>query len=260
VPLVDDVNLDRLAALTLSLSGADLENLVNEAAPLTGRKDKLRVDMRTLLNARDKVMLGGKREMVISDDEKKLVAYHEAGHVTAASQLPHADPLEKVTIIPRGRALGATEQIPEENRHNMRESYLRDRIGVMLGGRVSEQLIFGELSSEAEWDLKQATELARRMVAHRGMSEKLGAVAFRRGEEHLFLGRELTQQRDFSEHTAQIIDHEVCTFIRDIERGITQLLEQHRIQLEALAEALLENETLEASDLQSIIDRASKAA
>ena len=260
VPLANDVNLDRLAALTVSLSGADLENLVNEAALLTGRKDKETVDMTALLNARDKIVLGGRLEMVIGDDEKKLVAYHEAGHAIAASRLPHADPLEKVTIIPRGRALGATEQIPEEDRHNMRESYLRDRIGVMLGGRVSEQLIFGELSSGAESDLKQATELARRMVAHWGMSEKLGAVAFRRGEEHLFLGRELTQQRDFSEYTAQIIDAEVCTLVRDIERDITQLLEQHRIQLEALAEALLENEILEAGDLHSIIDQASKAA
>jgi len=254
VPLNDDVDLDRLAALTVGFSGADLENLVNEAALLSGREDRVTVDMKSLLNARDKVVLGGKRELIIGDEEKKLVAYHEAGHVIAASFLSHTDPLDKVTIIPRGRALGATEQIPEEEHYNLRRSYVLDRIGVMLGGRVAEQLIFGEVSSGAEDDLKQATRLARHMVTHWGMSDKLGPVAFRRGEEHIFLGREMTQQHDFSEHTAQIIDVEICALLKGIEQDIAALLKQHRPQLESLAAALLKMETLEADDIQSIID------
>lgn len=254
VPLNDDVDLDRISALTVGFSGADLENLVNEAALLSGREDRETVDMESLLNARDKVVLGGKRELIIGDEEKKLVAYHEAGHVIAASFLAHADPLDKVTIIPRGQALGATEQIPEEEHYNLRRSYVLDRIGVMLGGRVAEQLIFGEVSSGAENDLKQATRLARHMVTHWGMSDKLGPVSFRRGEEHIFLGREMTQQHDFSEHTAQIIDDEICALLKDIEQDIAALLKQHRPQLESLAAALLKKETLEADDIQSIID------
>jgi len=193
VPLADDVDLERIAALTVGFSGADLENLVNEAALLCGRENRETVNMEALLNARDKVVLGSKRELIIGEEEKNLVAHHEAGHVLVACLLPCADPLDKVTIIPRGRSLGATEQIPEEEHYNLRQSYLHDRIGVMLGGRVAEKLVFGEVSSGAEEDLKQATRLARHMVTHWGMSEKLGPVAFRRGEEHIFLGREMTQ-------------------------------------------------------------------
>ena len=173
----------------------------------------------------------------------------------AASLLPNADPLDKVTIIPRGRALGATEQIPQEELHNLRKSYLHDRIGVMLGGRISEQLIFGEVSSGAEDDLKQATRLARHMVTHWGMSDKLGPVAFRRGEEHIFLGREMAQQRDFSEHTAEIIDDEICNLIKGIEAEVTKLLNEHRPLLETLAAALLEKEILEADDIKMIIEK-----
>ncbi len=253
VPLSEDADLDRIAALTVGFSGADLENLVNEAALLCGRENRETVNMESLLNARDKVVLGGKRELIISDEEKTLVAYHEAGHALVASQLPTADPLDKVSIIPRGRALGVTEQIPEEEHYNLRKTYLHDRIGVMLGGRAAEQMMFGEVSSGAEDDLKQATRLARHMVTHWGMSEKIGPVAFRRGEEHIFLGREMTQQRDFSEHTAQIIDDEIGSLLKGIEQEITTLLQQHRDQLESLAQALLEKETLEADEIQSIL-------
>ena len=252
VPLTDEVDLDRIAALTVGFSGADLENLVNEAALLSGRENRETVDMASLLNARDKVVLGGKRELIIGEEEKNLVAHHEAGHALVASLLPTADPLDKVTIIPRGRSLGATEQVPEEEHYNLQQSYVRDRIGVMLGGRVAEQLVFGEVSSGAEEDLKQATRLARHMVTHWGMSEKLGPVAFRRGEEHIFLGREMTQQRDYSEHTAQIIDDEISRLLKQIEQEVTSLLEQHRAQLETLASTLLEKETLEADEIQSI--------
>jgi cell division protease FtsH len=255
VPLADDVDLDRLAALTIGFSGADLENLINEAALLSGREDKENVNMAALLNARDKVVLGSKRELIVSAKEKRLIAHHEAGHALAASLLPNADPLDKVTIIPRGRALGVTEQIPTEEHYNLQQSYLHDRIGVMLGGRVSEQIIFGEVSSGAEDDLKQATLLARHMVTHWGMSEQLGPVAFHRGEEHIFLGREMAQQRDFSEHTAQIIDDEICNLIKDIEKEVMKLLKAHRQQLKNLADSLLEKETLEADDIQSIINK-----
>ena len=165
----------------MGLAGADLENLVNEAALLAARDDVREVTMAHFLSARDKAVLGGKRELIIGEDEKKLIAYHEAGHALVASLLPGTDPLDKVTIMPRGRALGVTEQIPEEERHHLRESYLDARITVMLGGRVAEQVVFGETSSGSEEDLKQATKLARRMVTQWGMSEQLGPVAFHRG-------------------------------------------------------------------------------
>jgi cell division protease FtsH len=163
-----------------------------------------------------------------------------------------------VTIIPRGRALGATEQMPEEERYTLPESFLRDRITIMLGGRTAEKIIFGELSSGAEDDLKQATILARRMISQWGMSEKLGPVAFRRGEEHIFLGREMTQQRDFSEHTAQLIDDEVRKLVGELEEKAQEVLTEHREQLEALAEALLQKEILEAEEIQELIDRGSE--
>jgi cell division protease FtsH len=171
-----------------------------------------------------------------------------------ASKLKHTDPLDKVSIIPRGRALGVTEQIPEEEHYNLREGYLRDRIGVMLGGRAAEKLVFGEVSSGAEDDLKQATRLARHMITHWGMSKRLGPVAFRRGEEHIFLGREMTQQRDFSENTARIIDDEVHDLLQDIDQQVSALLEGQRSLLDALAAALLEKETLEADEIDAILE------
>ncbi|WP_444946358.1 ATP-dependent zinc metalloprotease FtsH [Microbulbifer sp. VTAC004] len=253
VPLDKDVDLERLAALTAGFAGADLENLINEAALLAGRENKSTVDMDCLLRARDKVVLGGEREMVMGENDKRTVAYHEAGHALVASLLPNADPLEKATIIPRGHSLGATEQIPAEEHHNMRTSYLKDRIGVMLGGRLAERVVFGEVSTGAESDLKQATRLARHMVTHWGMSDKLGPVAFRRGEEHIFLGKEMAQQKDFSEHTSEIIDDEIIALVSGIEREVEQLLRKHRRQLDALAEALLENETLDGNEMHKII-------
>jgi cell division protease FtsH len=253
VPLSDDVDLERLAAITVGFAGADLENLVNEAALLAGRDKKENVDMHAFLAARDKVVLGAKREMVMGEEEKQMVAYHEAGHTVIASLLPTADPLDKVTIIPRGRALGATEQIPEEDRHNLRKSYLCDRIGIMLGGRAAENLVFGEVSTGAESDLKQATHIARRMVAQWGMSDKLGPVAFRRGEDHIFLGREMAQQKDFSEQTAWMIDEEVRQIVLDQEKRVLEILRENRAKLEALAENLLDRETLEPGEIHEIL-------
>ncbi len=257
VPLAADVELERLAALTVGFSGADLENLVNEAALLAGRKDLQQVDMEALLAARDKVVLGGLRELALSEEERELVAYHESGHALVALLLPHADPLDKVSIIPRGRALGVTEQIPEEERHNLRQSYLRDRLGVMLGGRSAEQVVFHEVSSGAEEDLKQATHLARHMITHWGMNEVIGPVAFQRGEEHVFLGREIAQQRDFSEHTAELIDEQIELLLKQIEHEVIELLSSHRNDLDRLAQALLQQETLEAEQIRTLIDSAS---
>ena len=253
MPLADDVDLERLAALTVTFSGADIENLVNEAALLAGREKREEIDMQSLLAARDKVVLGGKREMLIEDEEKKLIACHEAGHAVAATFLEHADPLDKVTIIPRGRALGATEQIPDEERHNLPEDYLRDRIGVMLGGRVAEQLVYGQVTSGSAQDLKQATGLARRMVSQWGMSEKLGAAAFSRGEEHVFLGKEMAQERNFSEHTARIIDDEICSLVSAIEESVQAIMQDKRERLEALTCALVDDETLEAEAVEEIL-------
>jgi cell division protease FtsH len=259
VPLADDVDLDRLAALTVGLAGADLENLVNEAALLAARDGARQVTMAAFLNARDKAVFGGKREFMVSAEEKKLTAYHEAGHALVASLLPAADPLDKVTIIPRGRALGATEQIPDQDRHHLRESYLDARITVMLAGRAAEQIVFGETSSGAEEDLKQATRLARHMVAQWGMSERLGPVAFRRGEEHIFLGRELAQQRDYSESTAEIIDEEVARRVGRLGAAAADILRRHRAELEAVANALLTNETLDREAIENVLAAATPA-
>ena len=257
VPLADDVNLENIAARTVSFSGADLKNLVNEAALLAGRKKKTKVDSIDFDEARDKILLGDEREETISDDEKKVIAYHEAGHALIAKLLPNTDPLQKVTIIPRGRALGVTEQIPETDRHNYSKSYLLDRICVSLGGRASEELIFNEITSGAASDLKQVTKLARHMVCQWGMSEKVGPVMFKHGEEHIFLGREMAQQKDYSEHTAQIIDEEVQRIIKEMEQKAIKLLKENHTKLDALAEALLEHETIEKDQLNWLLDKVS---
>jgi cell division protease FtsH len=258
IPLADDVDLENLAARTVGFSGADLENLMNEAALLAGRANLEKVDARILDAAHDKIVLGAESETVLDEEVKKRVAYHESGHALLACLLPNTDPLAKVTIIPRGRALGATEQMPEEERYTLSESFLRDRITIMLGGRTAEKITFGELSSGAEDDLKQATILARRMISQWGMSEKLGPVAFRRGEEHIFLGREMAQQRDFSEHTAQLIDDEVRELVGKLEKKAQEILSGHREQLNALAEALLQKEILEAEEIKELVDMGSQ--
>ena len=260
VPLADDVDLDTLAGRTIGFSGADLENLVNEAALLAAREDREQVDMATFDQAHDKIVLGNERESRISDEERRLIAWHESGHALAAWLLPYADPLDKVTIIPRGQALGATRQQPEEDRHNISRACLYDRIAVMLGGRVAERIVFEDISSGAEQDLKQATRLAQRMVSEWGMSEELGSVAYRQGEEHVFLGQEISQPRDYSESTAERIDREVQRLIRDTEQRVEDLLSEHRDQLETIAETLLAEETLERGRLEEILDQPSGAA
>ena len=232
MPLADDVDLERLARGTVGLTGADIRNLVNEAALWATRQGKDKVDMDDFEHARDKVLMGAKREEVLTGKEKQMTAYHEAGHALLAWLVPGADRVHKVTIIPRGRALGVTQLLPEEDRLNINEDELHARLVFMLGGRAAEKLIFDQYSAGAENDLTQATKLARRMVTAWGMSERLGPVAYRTSEEHPFLGKEFHEQREFSEHTAQLIDEEVARHPARGRQRATELLSEHRDKLD----------------------------
>jgi len=260
VPLADDVNLENLAQRTPGFSGADLKNLVNEAALLAARKNKQKVESEDFDEAHDKILMGLEREDVIKDEDKKMVACHEAGHALLAELLPGADPLQKVTIIPRGMSLGATEQLPQEEHHNIKRSYLLNRLAIMLGGRAAEKIVFEDVSTGAADDLKKATELARRMVCQWGMSDKIGPVTFRVGETHPFLGRELTESRDFSEHTARLIDEEIKSIVGKMEKRAEETLEANRDSLDALSEQLLEHETLTKEEVDKILREASGTA
>jgi cell division protease FtsH len=253
VPLADDVDLDRLAAGSVGLTGADIRNLVNEAALWATRQGKDRVEMTDFEYARDKVLMGAKREEVLSEKEKRMTAYHEAGHALVAWMVPGTDRVHKVTIIPRGRALGVTQLLPEEDRMNISESDLNHRLAFMLAGRAAERLVFGEYTAGAENDLSEATKLARRMVAHWGMSERLGPVAYHASEEHPFLGREIYQHREFSEHTAQLIDEEVARILHAASDRAQAMLEEHRGKLDRLAESLVEREMLDDKDIEQLI-------
>jgi cell division protease FtsH len=253
VPLAPDVDLERLAAGTVGLTGADIRNLVNEAALWATRHGKDQVDMGDFEQARDKVLMGPKREELMTPREKSMTAYHEAGHALLAWVLPGTDRVHKVTIIPRGRALGVTQLLPEEDRLNIGEGEIKSRLVFMLGGRAAEKLIFDEYSAGAEDDLKRVTQLARRMVTHWGMSERLGPVAYRTSEEHPFLGKEFHEQREFSEHTAQVIDEEVARILHEAGGRATRLLEEHREKLEEVAAALEANEVLDEVEIEAIL-------
>jgi cell division protease FtsH len=254
-PLVPDIDLDAIARNTVGFSGADLANLVNEAALLATRKDKLAVDMEDLDAARDKIVMGAKREEVIAEKEKRATAYHEVGHALVGWLSPKSDPVHKVTIIPRGRSLGVTQYLPEEDRVSYNESQLKARLDCALGGRAAERLVFDDLSVGAAQDLLQATQLARRMVTQWGMSERVGPVSLRGVEEHPFLGRELTEPRDHSEHTAQIVDEEVTRILREADERAFRLLEEHRDELERLTEALVEREVLTLAEIEELIGK-----
>jgi len=258
VPLAEDVGLEAIAAGTAGFSGADLKNLVNEAALLAARKEKKQVEAEDFEQAVDKIRMGIEREDLVNDEEKKIIAYHEAGHALIAKLLPGADPLKKVTIIPRGRSLGATEQLPEEDRHNLGRKYLLNRIAIMLGGRAAEKVVFHELTSGAGDDLKKATQLARRMVCQWGMSEKLGPVTFRQSEPHPFLGKEMAEPKDFSEHTARLIDEEVQRITREMEGQAESILKSNRENLDRLADGLLENETLDNEEVDRLLGMSEK--
>ena len=253
IPLHDDVDLKLIAAGTPGFSGADLKNLVNEAAMFAARTNKDKVSMAELDEARDKLLMGTVRTLAIQPEEKHRLAVHEAGHTLVAYFLPHADPLYKVTIIPRGRALGGTQQLPEEERHTLPEDYLHDRLAVILGGRCAEKLLIGTVSSGADDDIHQATSLARAMVARWGMSEEIGPVDLRQSEEHPFLGREMAQPRHYSEHSAHAVDQAVQNLIRQAEESANNTLKQHQHQLEKLIAELETKESLQQEDIKACL-------
>ena len=255
VPLGGDVELGVVARGTPGFSGADLESLVNEAALLAARKGKDLVEMRDFEEAKDKVLMGPERKsMVISEKEKRITAYHEAGHTLVARLVPGTDPVHRVTIIPRGPTLGVTQQLPTEDRLNATKDWAEGRIAVLMGGRVAEELIFGHLTTGAGSDLEHSSDLARKMVCSWGMSEKLGPLTFGRKEEHVFLGREISNQsQGYSDETARIIDAEVKRVVMEQYGRARQLLESHMDQLKALAEGLLTHETLGTDDIEILL-------
>lgn len=255
VPLTDEVDLKIIARGTPGFTGADLANLVNEAALLGARNDKKAVSMDEFEEAKDKVMMGvERRSMVISAKEKKTTAYHEAGHALVASLLPGTDPLHKVTIIPRGSALGVTMQLPMDEQHTYQKGYLYNSLAILMGGRCAEEICLGEMTTGAGNDIERATEMARKMVCEWGMSQKMGPLSYGSKEEQVFLGRDFSNQKNFSDQTAKLIDQEVKTLVMGGYNRATELLKKNRDILENLAQALLERETLNRDEVKNIID------
>ncbi len=258
VPISSDVNLEQIARGTPGFSGADLENLVNEAALWAARLDKTSVDQIDFENAKDKVLMGVERKsMVLSEEEKRTTAFHEAGHALMAKLLPGTDPVHKVTIIPRGRAMGMTMQLPIDDRHSYSKDFLYNTLSILFGGRVAEELIFKSVTTGAGNDIERATELARKMVCEWGMSEKLGPLTFGKKEEEVFLGRDFGSRRDFSDQIALEIDKEVKRLVIDAYERTKRILTEHIHSLRALAEALLEKEVLDGIEIDQILQRSS---
>jgi cell division protease FtsH len=255
VPLDDDVTLKTIARGTPGFTGADLANLVNEAALLAARSEKKVVTMIDFENAKDKVLMGvERRSMVITEKEKKNTAYHEAGHALVAYLLPGTDPLHKVTIIPRGRALGVTMQLPEDDKHTYPRQYLINNLAIMMGGRVAEEICLGEMTTGAGNDIERATETARKMVCEWGMSEKMGPLTYGSKEEQVFLGKDFNTQKNFSDETAKLIDLEVKSLVMGGYNTAVDLLTNNRESLEKVSLALLEHETLDLKEITEIID------
>ncbi|MBC8282605.1 MAG: ATP-dependent metallopeptidase FtsH/Yme1/Tma family protein [Nitrospinae bacterium] len=255
VPLTDGVDLKIIARGTPGFTGADLANLVNEAALLAARDDKKAVAMNDFEEAKDKVMMGvERRSMVISEKEKKTTAYHEAGHALVAVLLPGTDPIHKVTIIPRGRALGVTMQLPIDEQHTYQRNYLINSLAILMGGRCAEEICLGEMTTGAGNDIERATEMARKMVCEWGMSEKMGPLTYGTKEEQVFLGKDFSSQKNFSDQTAKLIDQEVKTLVMGGYDKATELLTTNLDYLEQMAQALLEHETLNAQDIKDILD------
>jgi cell division protease FtsH len=249
------VDLNAIAKGTPGMVGADLENIVNEAALLAARKKKRSVDMTDFEEAKDKVMMGVQRKSVIlSEGEKKTTAYHEAGHSLVAAQTKGADPVHKVTIIPRGRALGVTMQLPIDEKHGYSKTYIEGRLAILMGGRAAEELIFNELTTGAGNDIEQATQIARKMVCEWGMSDVLGPMTFGKKNEEIFLGREIQSHRDFSEVTARMIDEEVVRIVRKAQSTAEQVLNDNIDLLHNLAKALLEHETIDGAEVDAIME------
>ncbi len=253
VPLADDVDIKRLAAGTIGLTGADIQNMVNEAALWAARHDKTSVEMEDFDNARDKILMGAKREEVLKGEEKEKTAYHEAGHTLTAWHLEGANIVHKVTIIPRGRAMGVTQYVPNEDRLSISKRELDHQLIVLLGGRAAEKIIYNETCVGAENDLERATSIARRMVTHWGMSPKIGPVSYKTSDEDPFLGREMQRSRQFSEHTQELIDEEVARILLEADQKAEQLLREHRGELETITRALLDAEELSESELTDLI-------
>lgn len=253
VTLAEDVDLATVARRIAGFSGADIHNRVNESALLATRMGHKRVDAEAFEAARDKIVLGAERKDLLNDEEKRVVAYHESGHALMAWLLEHADPLEKVTIIPRGRALGVTQQEPAEERYNLTLSYLKDRIGVMLGGRIAEEVVFGELTTGAENDLKQATRLARKIISEWGMDPDLGLAAYSEGGESVFLGHDIGQRPEYSDLTGKLIDDKIRQRLEQMAERNRQRLRDHPDRLQRLAETLLDEETLERERIEELL-------
>ena len=254
IPLAEDVELFVLARGTPGFSGADLANMVNEAALAAARQNRKAVLMFDFEVAKDKVMMGAERKsLLLSDEEKKNTAYHEAGHALVAAKLPHSDPVHKVTIIPRGMALGLTQQLPVDDRHNYYKNYLETRIAILMGGRLAEELFLEQMSAGAGNDIERATELARKMVCEWGMSQ-LGPLTFGKKEEQIFLGREIAQHRDYSEATAIQIDQEVRKLVIEGYDTAKKILSENREVLTKIAQALIEREVLDAMEIKMLID------
>ncbi len=252
--IAENVDLSIIARGTPGFSGADLANLVNEAALIAARRDKKAVEMDDFEHAKDKVLMGvERRSMIIPLEERRLTAYHEAGHTLVAKMIPGTDPIHKVTIIPRGRALGLTQQLPIDERHTYSRDYLLNSISILLGGRVAEELVIGQLTTGAGNDIERATEIARKMVCEWGMSDKLGPLNYGKNEEHIFLGREIARHRDFSEQTAQGIDEELKALVGRCYSQARDIISRHISSLHALAKALLEKEVLDGLEIDAII-------
>ncbi|MCL2029460.1 MAG: ATP-dependent zinc metalloprotease FtsH [Deltaproteobacteria bacterium] len=260
IPLSEDVDLAVVARGTPGFSGADLENLINEAALLAARFDKEKVEAADFDAARDKIIMGVERKsLIMNEEEKRTTAWHEAGHTLVSVLLPVLDPLHKVSIIPRGRALGVTVALPAEDRYNYSRDYFKARLAMLLGGRAAEEVVLNQMTTGAGNDIERATELARNMVCKWGMSESLGPQAFGKKEEQIFLGREIAQHSDYSEATAQRIDQEVAELMKDAHQRAQEIITRHRPTLATLADMLLEKETLEGEEVLDICAEALKA-
>ncbi len=258
--LEDGIDLSVIARGTPGFTGADIENMTNEAALLAARRNKDKIDMSDLEDAKDKVLMGTERKsMIISDEEKRSTAYHEAGHTLVAKLLPNTDPIHKVTIIPRGRALGLTQQLPLDDKHTYSKDYLLSNICVLMGGRIAEEIALNTQTTGASSDIERATEIARKMVCEYGMSENLGPLTFGKKEEEIFLGREIAQHRDYSEETARKIDQEVNNLVSANYQKTHKLIRDHLSTLNRLAKALLERETLDGPEIEEIIGNKRKS-
>jgi cell division protease FtsH len=259
-PLADDVNLEAIARGMIGMTGADLRNLANEAALLATREGKSKIDRSDFHHAADRVLVGAKREEVLSAEDKRRTAYHEVGHALVTWLIPGAEKPQKVSIVPRGQSLGVNLNAPDEDRFHHGLDYYKSQLVMIMGGRAADRLIYGQPYAGAESDLKRATRLTRYMVTHWGMSDRLGPMSFRVGEEHVFLGKEIQESRDFSEATMAVIDQEVERFLREADDQAYELLQQNRDKMERLVEALLKHEELIREEIEDLLHESNGVA